>query len=130
MSRSPLPNKATDFWSNLPRILVLPHPHDHPPIALERFGHPPIALDVAHELRRPVGGVTPWLGAVGRTRVPEAAVDEQRYACAGEYDVRAYSDPPCNHPLIDTEAQAPGVQQRPQPPLRAGIAATVRTHPL
>ena len=67
--------------------LMLPHPDDAPFGNPERSGNPLVALAIPPDLGFPVGAVARWHPAVRRTPVPEAAVDEDGDAAAGEDDI-------------------------------------------
>ena len=83
------PSAAVTVGDGVLGRLVLPDPH-HPPA---RVGEPTVggavARDVGVELGPPPRPVVPRRGGVLRAAVPEAAVDEDHHAGAGEDEVAA-----------------------------------------
>jgi len=67
---------------------VLPHDKELPPGRCESSGVSTVTLDVALELREPVGGVRPRRDAVDRAAMPEAAEALHGYPLPRKQDVR------------------------------------------
>ena len=87
-----------------------------------------ITLHVPAELRLPVGGVRTRSLSMFRAGVPEATVNEDCYATASEYDVRAHATTGGCRRQVNAESPAATMQRRALATLRGGIAPTVCTH--
>jgi hypothetical protein len=90
--------------------LVLPHPNNFPPLGSEPGVDLTITCDVAVELCLPVARVRSRRCAMGRTSMPEAAVDEDGDPGDAEDHVRkaakVYEWPP-----VLAEAQSSSVER-------------------
>jgi len=87
-----------------------------------------ITLDIARELRLPVGLVCFRDLAVVWTAVPEASVDEHRQPPLREGNVDAHAAPVCSHGVVAAKPKPSTVQQGTQFDLRASVSSPVRLH--
>jgi len=128
--RESLSVRSDDAISDLPWLLVLPHP-DYPPArscqgGVDRL----VACDVTGELRVPVVGVCSRDVAVLRAAMPEAPVDKDSKASAGEDNVWANEAPRDAEGKIDAEAQAAAMEFGAEGQLGSAIAPQVTPHAL
>jgi hypothetical protein len=82
-----LAHYAIDALRDLLRILVLPDADDHPPGFAELSVHVTITALVGGKFLLPPGTIVLRHRAMLRTAVPEAPVDEDRYASTGKNQV-------------------------------------------
>jgi hypothetical protein len=71
-------------------VLVLPDPDDPPPSVRKGSIDLSISGNVALELGLPVSDVGLWLGAMDRTPMPKAAIDEHGDLLSRKDDVRPH----------------------------------------
>lgn len=96
-------------------ILVLPHSQHRPAEIPKSFVRAQVSCDVRIELGPPPLGVGPGWDAVLRAAMPEATVNEDGQADAGECDIRTT----WQHPHIDPKTHATSMQLASQSHLRA-----------
>jgi hypothetical protein len=89
--------------------------------------HLSVALHVARELRDPVVGVRLRQVQVLRAAVPEAPVDEDGDALAGEGDV-CTAPRLLDHAVVDAIPHSLRVKELPNSQLRPRVAPSVRSH--
>ena len=99
------------LFSSLFKILMLPEAHDVPSCLSESFIGVPVASLVSVDLCSPVGAVLLWPGPMDRATMPEAAVDEDRYAFPRENDVDLSANTGENASL-HAVPEPPSVQRR------------------
>ena len=105
---------------------------DNGPLSSPEFNVvPAVASNVSRELGIPVVRVRSRSDAVVGATVPEAAVDEDRGACGGEYDVRAAADSRLGtntDPIPHTSLVEFGTEAYLGPRIRSLVALHDRAH--
>jgi hypothetical protein len=120
---------APDSVGSIPGVLVLPNSEDCPSGRFEQHVRLVVALNVSAQFQLPPLGVGAWLGGMSGTAVPEASVDEDSHAAAGENDVGRTSEFG-NRSTVDPIAEALGMKKPSDQYLRKGIPGRLTTHPL
>ena len=117
-----------DGGSGLAMVLVLPGSEHVPSRGGERMIDGSVSVDVSLKLGLPVAGVHARGVAVDRAGVPEASVDEDSELLSCEHDVWPDRSVGELDRIVLAEAEALGVQQRPDRDLGLGVVLTVGTH--
>jgi hypothetical protein len=120
------PNRLFDLLRGPTGILVLPHSDDCPTRPGEQLVRLTVASPIRLDLVPPPGGVRLRPGAVSRTPMPEAAVDEYRNAGASEGDV---GSPSTSDRKVGPEPEPVTMEDRSESQLRPGVTATRLLHP-
>ena len=98
-------NATAAQWHPLrERVLVLPHMQHRPAHFLKLTVFLSISFYVALKFAPPPITIVPWKNAVVRAGVPETSVNEYRYPCGGERNIRSAGKPR----LIDPETGGHG----------------------
>ena len=117
-------DSITDFVGRL----VRPEAQRPPPRFAEQLNLTQIALPVTSDLRLPVVAIVLRHGAVLRTTMPEAAVDEDHDPLSREGDIDPYRPLACADGIVDTEAYASRMEESSHRDLRPSIATPIRAH--
>lgn len=111
-----------------PRLLVFPHPDDHPALLTK----PPVGIAVPQpislDLSAPEVRVCLWPSAMFGTAVPETTIDEHGEADGTEHDIRL-APQTGYRPPVDAVSQPAPMELRTQLALDPRIAGRLAAHP-